>query len=230
MDEPDFLRRVRGWLGSVTSSDEEIERIVTEASVDWAGRDLDDHADQLAFVDGPLAGSISRTLPPPAALKALRTIGSAVALSSAKSDRSTPVYAVDDRITGQIPALMGNRVSVLVIAQSDATANRLSVLLGEDRARVEHATDKLTVVAGLAEHPLVIVIDATDPTALSADQLLSFVDRALPHAFWVVWGEGRELATALEGRLRRLSTPSLLLSERDGLGPILDVVLSRRPG
>lgn len=228
MDEPDFLRRVREWLGAVSSSPEEIERILTEATVDWAGRDLETAADQLAFVDGPLAGAVSRTLPPQGALKALRTIGTAVALAtSPTTDRHTPVSA-NDRNTGRIPIPRTRSVPVLVIAQSDATANRLSVLLGDDRAKVEHAHDKLTVVAGLAEHPLVVVIDATDPTAMTAEQLLSFVDRGLPHAFWVCWGAGRDLGIELAPGLRRLKQPALVLDDADGLGPILDVVLSRR--
>lgn len=226
-DEPSFLRRVREWLGSVSSNSEEIERIVTEATVDWAGRDLYTRADQLTFVDGPLAGAISRALSPQSALRALRTIGSAVAVESA-TDRATPVYAIDNRITGRIPVAMDRRVPVLVVAHSDATANRLNVLLGEERARVECAHDKLTFVAGLAEHPQVIVIDATDAPALGPEQIMAFIERGLPHAFWVVWGKERDLGRALEPRLRVHAQPHVILSESDGLGPILDVVLSRR--
>lgn len=237
IDEPSFIRRVREWLGQVSSSSEEIERIVTEATVDWAGRDLETSSDQLSFVDGPLANAVSRALSPQDALRALRTIGSAAALEAAgrdaahpgsASDRSTPVYAVDDRVTGPVPIASDRQVPVLVIAQSDATANRLSVLLGEERARVEIASDKLTFVAGLAEHPKVVVIDATDPTPLSTEQIISFVGRSLPHAFWIVWGKDRELGGELEARLRTVPQPQVHLSEADGLGPILDVVLSRR--
>lgn len=227
MDEPPFLQRVREWLKAVSSSPEEIERILTEAAVDWAGRDLDTRTDQLGFVDGPLASAVSRTLAPQAALKALRTIGTAVALETAAEGEGSSV--VDDRITGRIPIPRTRTVPVLVIGQSDATTNRLSVLLGDDRAQVIHASDKLTVVAGLAEHPLVVVIDATDPTALSVEQLVGFVDRGLPHAFWVLWGAGRDLGVALAPRLRTLKHPTLAIDDTDGLGPILDVVLSRRP-
>jgi hypothetical protein len=229
--DPPFLQRVREWLGSVSSSPEEIERIVTEATVDWGGRDLNSRAEQLAFVDGPLTGAVSRALPPHSALRALRTIGSAVALEGAHGDRATPVYGRqegNDRITGRVPVVRERTVPVLVVAHSDVTANRLSVLLGEERARVEHAHDKLTFVAGLAEHPKVVVIDATDAPALSAPQIVSFVERGLPDAFWVVWGKDRDLGRGLEVLLRNHLQPHLLLNESDGLGPILDVVLSRR--
>jgi hypothetical protein len=226
-DEPSFLRRVREWLGSVSSSPEEIERIVTEATVDWGGRDLETRPDQLTFVDGPLAGAVSRALSPQSALRALRTIGSAVATES-KGDRATPVYLADDRVTGRIPLSVDRRVPVLVVAQSDSTANRLSVLLGEERARVEGAHDRLTFVAGLAEHPQVVVIDATDPLPLGPEQIVSFIERGLPHAFWIVWGKDRDLGRALDVRLRAHTQPHVMLSETDGLGPIIDVVLSRR--
>ena len=79
-----------------------------------------------------------------------------------------------------------------------------------------------------ANIPLVAVLDACDPTSVPAEVVVSALSRTPQHVQWIVWGVGRAYGRELAMLAELCGRAVISLREEDGVGPMVDVILSRR--
>ncbi len=118
-------------------------------------------------------------------------------------------------------------VPVTILAKTQKLGRTLVIALGSELAEVSHAPSVRTLRAVVNEKkPLVVVVDGYDPCLMPPSNVAAALKELPPEIVRVVWGAdqpyGRALSAGASGA--RL----IALSRGEGIGPLLDVVTSRR--
>ena len=219
--------RVRMELERAISAND-AARAMLSALAAWGPRQPATAEEVTAFVDGPVRAALERLYSRDRAGVLVDAVRAELGAREAAADRPTPVHELDNRITGRIPLARQRPVPVLVVARTDTLAHRLQVLASTERATVAAHGDRVAIERALVGIPLVVVLDASDPPDVPAEALVAVLARAPQHVQWIVWGTGRTHGKEL-AMLAELAGRSIIaLREQDGLGPMVDVILSRR--
>lgn len=122
-------------------------------------------------------------------------------------------------------------VPVVVLAAEGAFAERLTACLGDDRVYAVAVADEAAFrKAVFAYSPLLVLLDATRPVPIPegplAKALRGLPDTAMP----VLWGAESEWARAAVPGLEAAGVSMVTLERREGIEPLLDLVLARFRG
>lgn len=189
-----------------------------------------------ALAGGPLADAVRRRVSATQAAELLEHVGRAfdppegdgvaveVEVDAATWDSDIP------SATRQM-AVVRNPVPVVVLADGESAAERLLLCLGEDRVRAVGVGDDAALrKAVFACSALIVLVDAVAPARVEADALTAAL-RGLPdNAMAVLWGSETGWARALVPRLEAAGVRLVTLDRREGLEPLLDLVLARFRG
>jgi hypothetical protein len=120
-------------------------------------------------------------------------------------------------------------VRVLVLAAGSGFARRLELTLGERRVEATHVDGPAGLARALeAEPPAIALLDATDFPAIDRSAVLAAAADLPGTTACVLWGAelpyGRRFVEGIDEGTRRW----VLLELREGIGPLLDLVRSRR--
>jgi hypothetical protein len=226
MNEPAILRRIRESLATEISEGAAAS-LLLEALAKHGTRvpmDVDEVSD---FVHGPLAELLTRRVSPELALRILREID--VILESARipTQEHTIVEEYDEGPNTDTLTVVSSAVPVLIASRTAALGQRLVSTLGADRIEPTTRTHEASLREALEARPLLVVVDASDPPAISPEDLARLLDEA-PFTVRAVWASeltyGRRFVEACE----RGGKPCVGARASDGLGPISDLVSSRR--
>lgn len=129
--------------------------------------------------------------------------------------------------TASVPT--ADAVRVLVFASGSGFARRLELALGERRVHAVHVESPAALSAALEDGPpAVVVLDATDFPTIDGNQVLSALTSLPRTTACVLWGTelpyGKRFLAAAEAHDR----PWVTLALREGIGPLLDLIRSRR--
>ncbi len=220
--------RVRVELERAVPADEAARAMLSAISA-WGPRSPATDAELATFLDGPLRAALERLYARARAVELVEGLRRGLAVGEPLgADRPTPVHELDTRITGRIPLARLRPVPVLVVARTEALAHRLQVIAQSDRATIGAHAALPAIERAVAAVPLVVVLDAVDRSELPAEVIVSALGRTPQHVQWIVWGHGRAYGREL-AMLAELTGRSIIsLREEDGVGPMVDVILSRR--
>ncbi len=206
-------------------------QIMFEA-LDVVGRVPSSSEEVMSFCRGPLRSGVASRLGDDIAAIILERLEQ-VLTTGDRTGTDIPIDIDFDDAEPSVTAVMTTvwrqPVSVLVLASTKDFAERLFAALGATRVTVRTVATEAEIQKGIfSAAPLLVLVDATAPPNL-ARGVVATSFRALPdNALPVVWGReteyGEGLAVALEAAGIGTSN-SLRFS--DGIGPLLDLVLSR---
>jgi hypothetical protein len=227
MNEPAILRRIRESLATELS-ESAAAQLLLEALARNGTRVPSDVTEVSEFVHGPLAALLSRRVPPELALRTLRELDELLASAAEPTQEHTVVDPIDDEgPSTDTVAVVSSAVPVLVASRTRALGERLLAALGADRIEVTTRTHALSIRDALEARPLVVVVDASDPPDITPEDLARLLDEA-PFSTRATWATeltyGRRFVDACE-RAGKSCTGARV---SDGLGPIADLVASRR--
>ncbi len=197
-------------------------------ALDRWGRGIPSDSDEvLELVRGPLRSILSDRLGPDGSEALADSIEQRLTTlaGSGELELEIDLEETEDTRTTQMAAVP-HPVAVLVASSDDSFAKRLLTAIGEDRVYPLTVGDEPAFRhAMFSASPLIAVTDASAPPAIAAPQLATALrglpDRTLP----VVWAADTELGRELGARLGRERV--LFLDRREGIEPLLDIVLSR---
>jgi hypothetical protein len=210
---------------------ERVSQTIFEALGEGGGAIPERGVDLASFVQGPLTRALARRLDEDAmrvVLERLQAIITSVVSSEHNEKRiaaARRTRSPDDDLTTR-PRLRESSAYVLVIAAHDWLERRLKLSLGEGLG-ASTAKGMVDVHAGiLARSPRLVVIDATDPVDMRAQDVARALARTTWDSLTVVWGRdetfGRDLLRAVAD-----ATPAPMgLDLRDGVEPLLDLARS----
>jgi hypothetical protein len=118
-------------------------------------------------------------------------------------------------------------VPIAILAKTQRLGRTLVIALGNELAEVSHAPSIRTLRAVVDQKkPLVVVVDGYDPCLMPPSSVAAVL-KALPdETIRVVWGADEPYGRALSAGAG--DTRMIALSGAEGIGPLLDVVTSRR--
>lgn len=119
-------------------------------------------------------------------------------------------------------------VSVLILAADPRFGERLTASIGFERVHAFTVTSVAELRhATFSANPLIVVVDAARPPAEPPPDVANAI-RALPDAtLAVVWGEETSYGREVRVRIEQGGADALFLDRVEGIGPLLDLVLSR---
>jgi hypothetical protein len=209
-------------------------QLIFEALELWAANAPETVADVRRFAEGPLDRVIRKRRLDEEATELAGRLGRLFAHASIEPAR-------DDRPTVEIPLpsaagartqqmlVVTERVPVVVLANGNELAQRLTSALGRDRIVAFPVTSDATLTRAIeATGALVVVLDASSPARIGPQALRTALGSLRVGASVVIWGadtaNGFAIARVLAGgRIRAIT-----LGRGEGTGPLLDLVLARR--
>ena len=202
-------------------------------------RDVDplprDREGVLAMCRGPLAEALTARVGPGVTEEILARIEQ-VLVRGDRTGTDVPLEIdvdLDDDVdrTLMMPVVFSAPVSVLVVSSKFRFAERLVASLGDERVYVTSAMSERELRKSVfTAQPLLVVVDGTAVPAIS-DELLAQCMRDLPdNALGVVWGDDTPYGRSVLQMLQSAKTTSVGIDEGEGIGPLLDLVLSRYGG
>ena len=210
----------------------EAAAILFAALARWGPRIPGDDTEIAGFVRGALHDEVSARVPSRSLSPLLRALEDVLATAGAPTaDHEIPIEVDEaprwrDEVSTKAMRSIAGPVPVLVVAATTAFALRLRLALGEAMVDVEARNDLPGVERALKSSALT-VIDGRDPSVIPIERLAD----ALVHAtstHVVVWGSdtahGRKVAEATDARGMTVSG----IASTEGIGPIFDLVTSRR--
>lgn len=220
--------RVRVELERAIPADDAARAMLSAISA-WGARAPATEVELATFLDKPVRAALERLYPRERAAEIVEALRAGLAAAELLGpDRPTPVHELDTRITGRIPLARLRPVPVLVVARTEALAHRLQVIAQSDRATIGAHGLLPAIERVVAAVPLVVVLDAVDRSELPADVVVSALGRTPHHVQWIVWGHGRAYGRELSMLAELTGRAIISLREEDGVGPMVDVILSRR--
>jgi hypothetical protein len=208
-------------------------RALFAALARWGSRIPTDEVELTSFLRGPLKDELESRLQSVPLARLLRALEDIVSTAGAPTaDHEIPIEIEEsptwrDEVSTKAIRSIAGPVPVLVIAMTGAFAIRLRAVLGEDVIDVESRGDREAVERALDSGPALAVVDALDVTAVPVDALADAIVHATKTKT-IVWGSdlpyGRRVMDACDVRGFELSG----VARDDGVGAILDLVISRR--
>lgn len=134
----------------------------------------------------------------------------------------------DGAATLAVPVTFRVPVPVLVVSKTFRFAEQLVASLGDERVYVTAAmSEKELRKSAFTAQPILVVVDGAGKPTME-DDALALALRDLPDsALAVLWGSDTEYGARLSTTIKASGAKSVLLRTEDGLGPLLDLVLSR---
>jgi hypothetical protein len=119
-------------------------------------------------------------------------------------------------------------VSVLVVSASESFAQRLITVLGDDRVYPHTVSDEAAFRhATFSALPLIAVVDCLKPPAIRPPALAKAL-RGLPkQTVAVVWAAENDYGREARVRIGQSDRDVVFLDRKEGIEPLLDLVLSR---
>jgi len=131
-------------------------------------------------------------------------------------------------ITMTMPIVWREPVSVLVVSGRSTFAARLEASLGASRIHTTLASDVHDIRrATFAEAPLLALVDCVAPAPLAAQELAAALKDLPDQVLVVIWGEDQAFGAEVVPQLDAQGVNSVRLSRGEGIGPLLDLILSR---
>ena len=121
-----------------------------------------------------------------------------------------------------MPAVWREAIVGIVVGAGPRFAEQLVAALGDERLRVSSTHDRASLDRALeACAPRLVVVDATEPPDIPADQLAATLERLPTDAPVVIWGAERDYADELfDADLDLVG-----VDQAEGIGPLLELVL-----
>ncbi len=128
-------------------------------------------------------------------------------------------------------AVVHKPVPVVVLAASDAFAERLTACLGEDRVYAVGVSEEGAFRKAVFTYsPLIVLVDGSSPVAMDPVALTGAL-RALPNsAMPVLWGAESGWSRAMLPGLEAAGVSMVTIERGEGVEPLLDLVLARYRG
>jgi len=131
-------------------------------------------------------------------------------------------------ITITMPIVWREPVSVLIISGRSTFSARLEASLGAARLHTTLATTVHEIRrTTFSEAPLLALVDCVSPPEISQADLASALKDLPDQVLVVIWGEDQSFGEALAPHLLASDVESVALSRHEGIGPLLDLILSR---
>lgn len=187
-----------------------------------------------SFVSGPLRDAVRRRLRGDESTSIIRIVEGAIDSAIDRDGLDVEVEfdplasSVERTTETQQMETIARPVPVVVLAQNDSFAQRLTLCLGEDRV---YATTVSTPAAlrkaVFAQSPLVVVVDGAACESMSADVVADVVRGVPDNVVPVLWNGATEWA---RGLVERSPLRLVTLERKEGIEPLCDLVLSRFRG
>jgi len=205
--------------------------VIFDALDRWDGGIPGTAEEVLEMVRGPLGAILLERLGPDESDAVVADLESRLRGPALEPDEVFVEIDVEEELDDSRTALMTSvphPVSVLVAGSAPAFGELLVASLGEARVHVHGADDEPSLRhATFSANPLIVVVDATTPPEIAPSALAAAI-RGLPDAtLAVVWGEETPYGRETRARVESLGAEALYLPRREGIGPLLDLVLSR---
>jgi hypothetical protein len=212
--------------------------VLFDALERW-GRGIPANSDEvLELVRGPLAVSLGERLEPLARDELLESIEERlISLTGAGEleldiDLDEPDLLEEEDDDGTRTTQMAavpHPVVVLVVSSSEGFASRLLTAIGRDRVHPRTVADEPALRhATFSVSPLVTVLDASAPPPTMRASAAAAALKGLPdRTLGVVWAAETPYGREVKARLEQTGARSICLERREGIEPLLDVVLSR---
>lgn len=187
------------------------------------------------FARGALAETMRERVPEGDASRILQRIEERLAHprgpESIDVDVDPDAWGEEDPTATKQMLVVRKPVPVVVISAGGSFAERLVMCLGEDRVRAVATGDEASLrKAVFAYSPLIVLVDGVGPTSMDAGALTAALHDVPDSAMPVLWGSetgwSRSILPRFEGAGVRLVT----LDRREGIEPLLDLVLARFRG
>jgi hypothetical protein len=125
-------------------------------------------------------------------------------------------------------AAVPHPVSVLVVSASKVFGERLLTVLGDDRVYPHTVNDEQAFRhAVFSALPLIAIVDTTHPPAIRPPVLATAL-RTLPRqTVAVIWSTETDYGRETRVRLEQGESDVVFLDRKEGIEPLLDLVLSR---
>ncbi len=118
-------------------------------------------------------------------------------------------------------------VPVTILARTERLGRTLVIALGSELAEVSHVPSIKTLRAAVEEKkPLVVVVDGYDPCLMPPSNVAAALAALPAEIVRVIWGADQPYGRALSAGMG--DARMIALSGGEGIGPLLDVVTSRR--
>lgn len=131
-------------------------------------------------------------------------------------------------ITITMPIVWREPVSVLIVSGRSTFAARLEASLGAARIHTTlGATAHDIRRATFAEAPLIALVDCVAAPAMQPEELAVALKGLPDQVLVVVWGEEEAYAAQLATHLDVAGVEGIRLARGEGIGPLLDLILSR---
>ena len=131
----------------------------------------------------------------------------------------------------QVMTVVREPVSVVVLSSNEQLAERLVMVLGEDRVRTRLVSNDAALrKAAFSESALLVLVDAVHPASVELGALAAAI-RGLPSsAVPVLWGSETPFARMIVPKLEAAGASLVTLERSEGIEPVLDLVLARYLG
>jgi hypothetical protein len=191
-----------------------------------------------AFAASALAEAVCRKMGPQHASEILRSIDEVIARAADLEgvaidiDVEAPVEDEDDDATVTTQMMVVQKpVPVVVIGATGAFAARLSACLGDDRVFAVAVGNQASLRKAVFSYaPLLVIVDGVDPPAVDPSELAAAL-RGLPDATLpVLWAADSPWSADFLRRLEDAGVPIVTFPRREGIEPLLDMVLARFRG
>lgn len=188
-----------------------------------------DTAQVLELVRGPLATLLDSRLGPESARELIAAVEQRLSAQlPADLDVDVDVADDDEGVKTTQMSAVPHPVSVLVVSASKIFGERLLTVLGDDRVYPHTVTDEPAFRhAMFSAAPLIAVVDTTHPPAIRPPVLAAAL-RGLPkQTVAVVWSTETDYGRETRVRLEQTDNDVVFLERKEGIEPLLDLVLSR---
>lgn len=208
-----------------------------EALDKWGRGIPEDSAQVLELVQGPLAALLDARLGPERAREVLAAIEERLGSQSPAApdldvdvDVSEDLAGMDeddDQRTTQMAAVP-HPVSVLVVSANDVFGERLLTVLGEDRVYPHTVADVAAFRhAMFSTLPLLAVVDTKNAPNIRPPVLATALGGLPKQTVAIVWAAETDYARELRVRLEQNAKHVVFIDRKEGIEPLLDLVLSR---
>ncbi|MEM9190810.1 MAG: hypothetical protein AAGF12_16620 [Myxococcota bacterium] len=178
-------------------------------------------AELLAFVAGPLSRAAERRVGGAQAREMVRQIETVLSSVSTKP-QTTRVGR-----TLEVP-IGGGPVVVLLLSRVSGLAVALRAAVGGERLGVRTVADAATATGlALQLKPDLLIVDATNPTDDSVEEVADVMSAVGPTCARLLWGHEERWAQALGQVLTERKVRYTPVDRREGVDPLLDLVRSR---
>ncbi|MEM7447761.1 MAG: hypothetical protein AAF355_05915 [Myxococcota bacterium] len=142
------------------------------------------------------------------------------------SDEHTSSEDLEEN-TSMIP-LTTRPVPVVFVGASPRLADETFRSLGKNRMRPIRVSSREQLGGTHPHYPSVVVIDATDPPACTATEIVKPTEAIPSLPLVVVYGSDTAFGRSVTNALQNTSCRAVILKTQDGTGPLCDVVRSRQ--